>query len=231
MGLTIHLKEIEKQPAPRGPESNRLVTVSGYDKPGIVHKTAEEAMQKRALLYDKGGEEHYNVVSAFIKSMRGSDPHAALYWLARMVEAGEDPLFIARRMVIFASEDIGNADPAALSVAMSVKEAVHFVGMPEGWIPLAQGATYLATAPKSNASYKAYLNAKEDVKRLGALPVPLHLRNAPTKLMKNIGYGKDYKYPHNYKGAKVEQDYLPDELKGKSYYTPPGEGDKKGKKK
>jgi putative ATPase len=196
----------------------------------ITRKTAEEAMQKRALLYDKAGEEHYNVISAFIKSMRGSDPDAALYWLARMVEAGEDPLFIARRMVIFASEDIGNADPAALSVAVSVKDAVHFVGMPEGWIPLAQGATYLATALKSNASYSAYLKALADVKKEGALPVPLHLRNAPTGLMKNLGYGRDYKYPHNYKGSKVEQDYLPEKLKKRKYYTPPG-GAKGGPKK
>jgi putative ATPase len=196
----------------------------------ITRKTAEEAMQKRSLLYDKAGEEHYNVISAFIKSMRGSDPDAALYWLARMVEAGEDPLFIARRMVIFASEDIGNADPAALNVAVSVKDAVHFVGMPEGWIPLAQGATYLATAPKSNASYSAYLKAKEDVKKEGNLPVPLHLRNAPTGLMKKLGYGRDYKYPHNYAGSKVEQDYLPDKLKRRTYYTPPG-GAKGGPKK
>jgi len=194
------------------------------DKAGIRKITleaAKEAMQKKSLLYDKGGEEHYNVISAFIKSMRGSDPDAALYWLSRMVEAGEDPLFIARRMVIFASEDIGNADPAALSVAAAVKEAVDFVGMPEGWIPLAQGATYLATAPKSNASYTAYLKAKEDVIKNGALSVPLHLRNAPTELMKKLGYGKGYKYPHNYEGAKVEEDYLPEELKGKKYYTPP----------
>jgi putative ATPase len=165
--------------------------------------------------------------------MRGSDPDAALYWLARMVEAGEDPLFIARRMVIFASEDIGNADPMALSVAVSVKDAVHFVGMPEGWIPLAQGATYLATAPKSNASYSAYLKALEDVKRQGALPVPLHLRNAPTGLMKRLGYGKGYKYPHNYEGAKVGQDYLPQGLRGRTYYTPPDrpKGGKGGREK
>ncbi|MBI5598721.1 MAG: replication-associated recombination protein A [Deltaproteobacteria bacterium] len=187
----------------------------------ITVDIVKEAMQKKALLYDKGGEEHYNVISAFIKSMRGSDPDAALYWLARMVEAGEDPLFIARRMVIFSSEDIGNADPAALSVAVAVKEAVHFVGMPEGFIPLAQGAAYLATAPKSNASYAAYLRAKEDVVGKGALPVPLHLRNAPTRLMKDLGYGKDYKYPHNYEGSKVDEAYLPAELKGKKYYTPP----------
>jgi putative ATPase len=216
--------------------------ITGPGKDGTKHITidaAKEAMQKRALLYDKGGEEHYNVISAFIKSMRGSDPDAALYWLARMVEAGEDPLFIARRMVIFASEDIGNADPAAISVAVAVKDAVHFVGMPEGWIPLAQGATYLATAPKSNASYSAYLKALEDVKKEGALPVPLHLRNAPTGLMKGLGYGKGYKYPHNYEGAKVDQDYLPEELRGRTYYSAPerperpekGKGDRKKEEK
>lgn len=203
-------------------ENACMITSLGKDgKRRITIPVAKEAMQRKSLLYDKSGEEHYNVISAFIKSMRGSDPDAALYWLARMVEAGEDPLFIARRMVIFASEDIGNADPAALTLALSIKDAVHFVGMPEGWIPLAHGVTYLSTAPKSNASYTAYLEAKEDVNAKGALPVPLHLRNAPTSLMKDLGYGKDYKYPHNYKEAKAEQDYLPEVLKGKKYYTPP----------
>ncbi|HAO93600.1 MAG: AAA family ATPase [Deltaproteobacteria bacterium GWB2_55_19] len=190
----------------------------------ITMDVAVEAMQRKALLYDKAGEEHYNVISAFIKSMRGSDPDAALYWLARMIEAGEDPLFIVRRIVIFASEDIGNADPRALSVAISVKDAVHFIGMPEGWIPLAQGVAYLATAPKSNASYMAYLEALSDIKKTGALPVPMHIRNAPTRLMKDLGYGKGYKYPHSYKGAYVEEDYLPDMLKGKKYYKPSERG-------
>ena len=203
------------------------VMITQPDKEGIRRitlETMQEAVQKMALLYDKSGEEHYNVISAFIKSMRGSDPDAALYWLARMLEAGEDPLFIARRMVIFASEDVGNADPHAISVAIAVRDAVDFVGMPEGWIPLAQGATYLATASKSNASYLAYLEALEDVKKKGALPVPLHIRNAPTGLMKKLGYGNGYKYPHNYEGAKVEQDYLPDVLKGKTYYNPTDRG-------
>ncbi|HBG47275.1 MAG TPA: AAA family ATPase [Deltaproteobacteria bacterium] len=193
------------------------------DKDGVRHVTLEaatEAMQTKALFYDKSGEEHYNVISAFIKSMRGSDPQAALYWLARMVEAGEEPLFIARRMVIFASEDVGNADPNALRVAINVKDAVDFIGMPEGWIPLAQGVTYLATAPKSNASYMAYIEAADDVKKHGALSVPLHIRNAPAKLMKGLGYGKGYRYPHSYKDAEVEQDYLPDSLKGREYYKP-----------
>ncbi len=193
----------------------------------ITLSATEEALQKKALLYDKAGEEHYNVISAFIKSMRGSDPDAALYWLARMIEAGEDPLFIARRMLIFASEDIGNADPMAIVVANSVKDSVDFVGMPEGFIPLAQGVCYLSTAPKSNASYAAYLKAAEDVKKHGALPVPLHIRNAPTRLMKDLGYGKGYKYPHNYSGAEVDEDYLPDKLKGASYYKPSDRGREK----
>ena len=196
----------------------------------VTLKIAQEAMQRKALLYDKGGEEHYNVISAFIKSMRGSDPDAALYWLARMLEAGEDPLFIARRMVIFASEDIGNADPEAIRVAVAVKDAFHFVGMPEGWIPLAHGVTYLASAPKSNASYKAYLEVLEDVKEKGALGVPLHVRNAPTSLMKDLGYGKGYKYPHSH-GGYTEQSYLPKELQGKEYYKPTDNGfDKEIKK-
>ncbi len=182
-----------------------------------------EAAQHKALLYDRAGEEHYNVISAFIKSMRGSDPDAAIYWMMRMVEAGEDPLFIARRMVIFAAEDIGNADPRALQVAVAVKDAVDFVGLPEGVIPLAQGVTYLAGAPKSNASYRAMLAAREDTAH-GAFPVPLHLRNAPTGLMKGLGYGKDYQYPHDYEGALVAQEYLPDELRGRVYYHPSDRG-------
>jgi len=188
---------------------------------------AEEAAQHKALLYDKGGEEHYNVISAFIKSMRGSDADAAVYWLMRMVEAGEDPLFIARRMVIFAAEDIGNADPHALPLAIAARDAVHFVGMPEARIPMAQAVTYLATAPKSNASYKAMLAAAEDVKKHGPLPVPLHLRNAPTKMMKGLGYGKGYQYAHDYEGAVVEQTHLPDKLKERRYYLPSERGQEK----
>jgi putative ATPase len=183
-----------------------------------------EAAQHRALRYDRAGEEHYNVISAFIKSMRGSDPDAALYWMTRMVEAGEEPLFIARRMVIFASEDIGNADPHALQVAVAVKDAVDFVGMPEGIIPLAQGITYLASAPKSNASYRAMIAARYDARERGPLPVPLHLRNAPTPLMRNLRYGKDYKYPHDYEGAVTEQAHRPPELEGKLYYSPSDRG-------
>jgi putative ATPase len=184
----------------------------------------EEAAQQRALRYDKGGEEHYNVISAFIKSLRGGDPDAAVYWMMRMLEAGEDPLFIARRMVIFAAEDVGNAEPQALQVAVAAKDAVHFVGLPEGRIPLAQAATYLATCPKSNASYRAMLAAAEDVRRTGALPVPLHLRNAPTPLMKGLGYGAGYLYPHDYEGAVTEQEYLPEPLRERRYYEPTERG-------
>jgi putative ATPase len=183
-----------------------------------------EAAQHKALLYDRAGEEHYNVISAFIKSMRGSDPDAALYWMTRMVKAGEDLLFIARRMVIFASEDIGNADPRALQIAIAVNDAVDFVGLPEGVIPLAQGVTYLASAPKSNASYNGMQRARNDTRELGALPVPLHLRNAPTQLMKGLGYGKDYRYPDDFEGGVAEQDFLPDQLIGKEYYQPSERG-------
>ncbi len=200
-------------------------TLATEKEMGHVNLTlVEEAAQHKALLYDKGGEEHYNVISAFIKSLRGSDPDAAVYWLMRMMEAGEDPLFIVRRMVIFAAEDIGNADPQALSLAVAAKEAVHFVGLPEARIPMAQAATYLATAPKSNASYRALLAALDDVKKHGPLPVPLHLRNAPTKLMKGLGYGKGYQYAHNYEDATVSQHHLPDALRGRRYYQPSEHG-------
>jgi putative ATPase len=187
-------------------------------------KQLQEALQRRPLGYDKSGEEHYNVISAFIKSLRGSDPDAALYWMMRMIEAGEDPLFIARRMVIFAAEDIGNADPTALQIAVAAKDAFHFIGLPEGRIPLAQAVTYLATAPKSNASYLAMLAAMEDVERHGALPVPLHLRNAPTRLMKKLGYGKDYQYAHNFPDHVIDQQHLPNELKTHKYYVPSDSG-------
>jgi putative ATPase len=197
--------------------SKRLTTID-------VH-LAEEAAQHRALLYDKAGEEHYNVISAFIKSLRDSDADAAVYWMMRMIEAGEDPLFIARRMIILAAEDIGNADPRALQVAVAAKDAVHFVGLPEGRIPLAQAATYLASAPKSNAAFKAMVAAGEDVKRYGALPVPLHLRNAPTPLMKALGYGRGYQYAHDFEGHVVDQQHLPDQLKDRQYYQPSDSGE------
>lgn len=208
---------------------NALETAAGLVRPDqgkrpIDLPAMQEALQKKALAYDKAGEEHYNVISAFIKSMRGSDPDAALYWLMRMLEAGEDPLFIARRMIILAAEDIGNADPQALQVAVAAKDALHFIGLPEGRIPLAQAVAYLATAPKSNASYKAMLAAAKDVEEKGALPVPLHLRNAPTALMEKLGYGKDYRYAHNFPDNIVDQQHLPDALKGKKYYAPSDSG-------
>ena len=185
---------------------------------------AEEAMQRKAFLYDKEGEEHYNVISAFHKSMRGSDPDAALYWLARMIEAGEDPLYVARRMVRFASEDIGLADPQALNIALLSKEAFHFLGLPEGKLALAEAAVYLATAPKSNAIYLAYEKAQRDMKEKGALPVTLHIRNAPTKLMEELGYGKGYRYAHEYPEGIVEQEYFPKDLGVRSYYHPTDRG-------
>jgi putative ATPase len=193
----------------------------------LTEAAIKEAAQQRLLLFDKDREEHYNVISAFIKSMRGSDPDAAVYWLARMLEAGEEPLFVARRMVIFASEDIGNADPRALTVAVAAHQAFQAVGWPEGWIPLSQAATYLASAPKSNASYMAYQRAKSELGKSGSLPVPLHLRNAPTELMRREGYGEDYQYPHDFPGHVTEQEYLPERLKGRRFYEPTGEGEER----
>ena len=185
---------------------------------------ASDAMQRRALVYDKDGEEHFNVISALHKSMRNSDPDAAVYWLARMVEAGEDPLYIARRLVRFASEDVGNADPQALTVAMAAKEAVHFIGMPEGNTALAQATVYLASAPKSNAIYTAYARAAADAHRDVAEPVPLHLRNAPTRLMKQLDYGKGYRYAHDEPDAVAAMDCLPPALQGRQYYVPTTRG-------
>ncbi len=197
--------------------------VSENDKQ-ITLTMIEMALQKKALLYDKSGEEHYNIISAFIKSMRDSDADAAVYYLARMLEAGEEPLFLARRMVIFASEDVSNADPQAVQVAVACMQSFDFVGMPEGWIPLAQCATYLAGAPKSNASYMAYKKAKADVHEYGTLPVPLHLRNAPTKLMKALDYGKNYKYAHDEKDHIGIQQDLPEKLAHQRYYEPTENG-------
>jgi len=186
-----------------------------------------EVAQRRTLLYDKSGDEHYNVVSAFIKSLRGSDPHAAVYWMTRMLEAGEDPRFILRRMIIFASEDIGNADPRALSLAVAALSAHEFVGLPESTLAQSQAVTYLATAPKSNSALTAYARARKDVRERGALPVPLHLRNAPTSLMRELGYGRDYRYPHDFQGHHLAETYLPDALAGHVYYTPSRNGHEK----
>jgi putative ATPase len=192
-----------------------------------LHVTADilaQAVQRKVLRYDKHGDNHYDTVSAFIKSMRGSDPDAALLYLAIMIDAGEDPTFIARRMIIFASEDIGNADPAALGVAVNVFQAIERIGMPEGRIILSQGATYLATAPKSNASYVAVDAALARLQEGSAMTIPPHLRNAPTVLMKQQGYGKDYDYPHAYPEHFVDADYMPDGMKGTVFYRPTSQG-------
>ncbi len=186
----------------------------------IRKENLEEVLQRKTFLYDKSGEEHYNLISALHKSLRGSDPDAALYWLGRMIEAGEDPLYIARRMIRFASEDVGMADPQALPIAVSAMQAFHFVGLPEGTLALAQAAVYLATAPKSNALYVAYQEVEKDVREAPNMPVPLHIRNAPTSLMKDLGYGKEYKYPHDYPDHFVEEEYLPENLRGRTYYRP-----------
>ena len=193
------------------------------DEEGVRHLDAEtirKAVQKRTLRHDKSGDEHYNLISAFIKSIRGSDPDAAIYWLARLLEAGEDARFIARRMVILASEDVGNADPQGLLIADAAARAVEFVGLPEAQINLAHATTYLACAPKSNAAYLSLLAAQKDVREEPAYPVPLHLRNAPTQLMKELGYGKEYKYDHDFEDHIAEQDHLPDALRDKQYYEP-----------
>ncbi len=191
---------------------------------GVGLALLQQALQKKALVYDKAGEEHYNLISALHKSLRGSDPDAALYWLARMLASGEDPFYIARRMVRFASEDIGNADPQALGVALNAMEAFRFLGHPEGELALAQAAVYLATAPKSNRICAAYGEVQAAVAASGSLPVPLHIRNAPTSLMKELGYGRGYQYAHDYKEAVVPQDYLPEELKGRVFYRPTDRG-------
>ncbi|MDR0927406.1 MAG: replication-associated recombination protein A [Ignavibacteria bacterium] len=186
----------------------------------LTHSDFEKALQQKTAQYDKAGESHYDTISAFIKSLRGSDPDAAMYWMAKMLDAGEDPKFIARRMVIFASEDIGNADPFALSLAISVFNAVQLIGMPECRINLAQGVTYLASCAKSNASYMALEAAMADIRGGSSLFVPLHLRNAPTKLMKEEGYGSEYKYPHNFENHFVSENYFPPDIEPKVYYYP-----------
>ncbi len=206
--------EVAVANTPPGPDGAVRVTLA----------VAEEAMQRRALMYDKGGEEHYNIISALHKSVRDSDPDAALYWLSRMLKGGEDPLYIARRLIRMAIEDVGLADPQALPVAVAAKEAYHFMGYPEGELALAEVAVYLACAPKSNAVYAAYGEVERDVKKYGALPVPLVIRNAPTRLMKEIGYGKGYKYAHNYADAVVDQPRLPEKLAGRAYYQPTDRG-------
>ena len=202
-----------------------LALKQGRQKPCTISEPlVREAMQQRTLRYDQAGEEHYNLISALHKSMRDSDPDGACYWLERMLTAGEDPLYIARRLIRFASEDIGNADPRALDVAISCRQAYHMLGSPEGELALYQAASYLATAPKSNALYMAEKTIKAEIKKSGSLPVPLHLRNAPTSLMKDIGYGKNYQYAHDQANGLVAQEHLPEKLSGKTFYQPTNRG-------
>jgi putative ATPase len=229
--IVLNKKSIELK------ETEALITISGGDarkllnllelvtdvlgkKALITDKAVMEIAQQRVALYDKKGEQHYDIISAFIKSMRGSDPNGAVYWLARMIEGGEDVKFIARRMLIFASEDIGNANPNALLLANNMFQAVNVIGYPESRIILSQCAIYLATSVKSNASYMAIGMAADEIRRSGDLPVPLHLRNAPTKMMKQMDYGKDYKYAHNYESNFVEQQFLPEAIDGTVFYSP-----------
>jgi len=194
------------------------------DEYEVTADDIKQVVERKTFLYDKSGEEHYNLISALHKSLRDSDPDAALYWMTRMLDSGEDALYIARRMVRFASEDIGNADPGALRMALSAKEAFDFLGHPEGELALAQACLYLACAPKSNAAYTAFGAAQEDVHNFRDEPVPLHIRNAPTKLMKELGYGRDYKYAHDYEDNFVDQEHMPDRLKGRVYYRPTENG-------
>jgi putative ATPase len=208
---------------------NVLEVAAGLAQPSgtpatITDDIVRDALQKRTLLYDKAGEEHYNLISALHKSVRNSDPDAALYWLGRMIEAGEDPLYIARRVVRMSVEDIGLADPNALSLCMAARDAVDFIGMPEGNLALAQAVVYLSVAPKSNALYTAYGDVQHDIEQTAAEPVPLHLRNAPTRLMKGLGYGKDYQYAHDVEGKVADMPCLPENLRHRTYYHPTGEG-------
>ena len=224
----IELKETDAMLRYSGGDARKLLNIlelvveadGGTDKVVITDEKVVERLQQNPLAYDKGGELHYDIISAFIKSIRGSDPDGALYWLARMVEGGEDPAFIARRLVISASEDIGLANPNALLLANAAFDAVMKIGWPEGRIPLAEATVYLATSPKSNSAYEGINSALALVRETGNLPVPLHLRNAPTKLMKQLGYGKDYKYAHAYEGHFVNQQFLPDEVKDTRIWHP-----------
>ncbi len=227
--LNIKVEERELLYRYSGGDARKLLNIleiivnSGPDKDNTIiinNNTVKDKIQENMALYDKNGEQHYDIISAFIKSIRGSDPNAAVYWMARMIAGGEDPLFIARRMVILAAEDIGLANPNALLLAQACFEAVHNIGMPEGRIPLSETAIYLASCQKSNSAYMAIDAALELVKREGDLPVPMHLRNAPTKLMKELGYGNDYKYAHSYEGNFADLEFLPQELSGSRLYDP-----------
>lgn len=226
--LAIELKEREALYRFSGGDARKLlnildIIISGFspaDKIVITNDLVQERLQENIALYDKNGEQHYDVISAFIKSIRGSDPNAAVYWLARMIAGGEDPMFIARRLVILAAEDIGLANPNALLLAQACMQAVHQIGMPEGRIPLSETAIYLAISPKSNSAITAIDAAMNFVSKKGNLSVPLHLRNAPTKLMKELGYGEDYKYAHSYAGNFVDQEFLPQDAEGSRFYEP-----------
>ncbi len=208
--VALNSLEIAAMNTPSNEEGKRLISLD----------TVEDAIQHRAVLYDKAGDQHFDLISALHKSMRGSDPDASIYWLTMMLEAGEDPLYIARRLVRFASEDVGMADPQALVIAMAAQQAVHFIGIPEGNLALAEAAVYLATAPKSNSLYEAYNRVKEEIKRGASESVPLHLRNPVTPMMKEMGYGEGYKYAHDYPDHVVEQQHLPDSLQDKQFYNP-----------
>lgn len=215
--IALNILELAARTTPPDETGKRQLTIEAI----------EDAAQAKTLLYDRAGEQHYDIISALHKSLRGSDPDASLYWLGRMLEAGEDPLYVVRRLIRFASEDIGMADPQALVIAMAAQQAVHFVGMPECNVALAQCVVYLATAPKSNSLYTAYKRVQETIAKNPTEPVPLHLRNAPTGLMKDLGYGKGYRYAHDYPGGFVKQQNLPDSLKNKRFYFPTDLGQEK----
>ncbi|MCK5543563.1 MAG: replication-associated recombination protein A, partial [Desulfobacterales bacterium] len=219
-----HIANLSEGDARVALSSLESISVHCSGKSLVSIEDVELGLQKKAIRYDKSGEEHFNLISAFIKSMRGSDPDAAIYWLARMIEGGEDPIYTIRRMVRFATEDIGIADPGALTVALNAMASFRFLGHPEGDEALFQAAIYLATAPKSNAVYTAAKKVKATIKQTGYLPVPLHIRNAPTGLMKDMGYGKGYKYSHDYKDGYTLQEYLPDEIVNERFYSPTDRG-------
>ena len=224
MSYLVHISDGDARMALNNLELLTRLKRTDQQEKSLTLEDIKTALQEKALVYDKSGESHYNLISALHKSMRGSDPDAAIYWLGRMLASGEDPLYVARRMVRFAAEDIGNADPGALNIAMNAMEAYRFLGSPEGDLALAQVAVYLATAPKSNAVYSAYSKVRDTIKETGSLETPLHIRNAPTRLMKSMGYGKGYQYAHDYRDAVDPQEYLPDKIRGRRFYQPMDRG-------
>jgi putative ATPase len=225
MDALLEISRGDARVALNGLEAGRALAGDG----AIELDHIERAMQERHLLYDRAGDQHYDIVSALIKSVRGSDPDAAVYWMARMLEAGEDVMFVARRLVILAAEDIGLADPQALPVAVAAQQAAHFVGMPEAVLPLTEAALYLALAPKSNSALTSYGAAQELIQETGNEPVPMHLRNAPTGLMKSMGYGRDYKYAHDFEDGVADQVHMPAKLKSRKIYSPNPRDRKPGK--